>query len=124
MKIVLNENEKNQISSQHEEIDSRIFNFLIRRIIKTTRDINQIFRAGDPDVEIPPNMVTEYRFDGVPNFGWNSYLPKNQIEARILEMLYENDVIDFWPYYLDERDPKRVKIVKTVRKFINFILTD
>jgi hypothetical protein len=39
-------------------------------------------------------------------------------------MLIEGDVIDFWPYELDERDPRRIKIVKTVRKFINFILTD
>lgn len=34
MKIILNEEEKNQISSQHEEIDSRLFNFLIRRVKK------------------------------------------------------------------------------------------
>ena len=30
MKIKLNENERDQISSQHEEIDSRLFNFLMR----------------------------------------------------------------------------------------------
>jgi hypothetical protein len=39
-------------------------------------------------------------------------------------MLVESDMIDFWPYDLDERDPRRVKLTKTVRKFINFILTD
>lgn len=125
MKIVLNEEERNEISSQHEEIDSRIFNFLMRRIIKTTRDINQVFRSGDPDIDIPPNMVTEYRFEGVPGFGWNSYYgSKKHIENNIFRMLVESDMIDFWPYDLDEKDPKRVKLTKTIRKFINFILTD
>jgi len=119
MNVILNENKKN------EEIDFPIFNFLIRRTIKTTRDINQNFRLGDPDVEIPPSAVTEYRFEGLPGFGFNSfYGSKKNIENNIFRMLVEGDVIDFWPYDLDERDPKRVKIVKTIRKFINFILTD
>jgi hypothetical protein len=39
MKLILNENEKNQISSQHEEIDSSLFNFLLRRIKKEKKDL-------------------------------------------------------------------------------------
>ena len=31
MRIIINENEKGQISSQHEEIDRSLFNFLLRR---------------------------------------------------------------------------------------------
>ena len=37
-------------------------------------------------------------------------------------MLYEIDVVDFWIYDLEPSDPKRVKLIKTVRQFLNFIL--
>jgi hypothetical protein len=37
-------------------------------------------------------------------------------------MLYENDIIDYWLYDLDQQDPKRVKTIKTVRTFLNFIM--
>ena len=111
MKIVLNEEEKNQISSQHEEIDSRLFNFLIRRIKKEIYD--------------NPLEVTNYTFEGLPGYGFTNLVSsKKDIQDRIFDMLYENDIIDYWPYDLNERDSKRVKLVKTIRKFINFILTD
>jgi hypothetical protein len=37
-------------------------------------------------------------------------------------MLYENDILDNWIYDLDQQDPKRVKTIKTIRKFLDFIL--
>jgi hypothetical protein len=46
------------------------------------------------------------------------------MERKILNMLDENDIIDTHPYELDERDPERVKIIKTIRKFLNFVLSD
>jgi hypothetical protein len=42
MKIIINENEKDQISSQHDEIDRSLFNFLLRRLRK-----NKINLGGD-----------------------------------------------------------------------------
>jgi hypothetical protein len=45
------------------------------------------------------------------------------MEINIIQMLWENDIIDFDPYDLEEQDPKRVKIIKTVRKFLNFMLS-
>jgi hypothetical protein len=117
MKIKLNENEKDQISSQHEEIDSRLFNFLLRRIKIQEKKFPSYF--GD----IEPFIVIEYTFDGYPGWGFNSFKSKKDIEKSIVDMIWENDVIDFYPYDLDERDPKRVKIIKTVRKFLNFILS-
>jgi hypothetical protein len=45
------------------------------------------------------------------------------MERKIIEMLYENDIIEYL-YDMDERDPKRVKIIKTIRKFIKFMLSD
>ena len=117
MKIILNENEKNQISSQHEEIDSSLFNFLMRRIKKENRKLGNEFYDS-------PLEVTNYTFEGLPGYGFTNLVSsKKDIQNRIFEMLFENDVIDFWPYDLNERDSKRVKLTKTVRKFINFILT-
>jgi hypothetical protein len=118
MKIVLNEEEKSQISSQHEEIDSSLFNFLMRRIKKENRKLDNEFYDN-------PLEVTNYTFEGLPGYGFTNLVSsKKDIQNRIFDMLYENDIIDYWPYDLNERDPQRVKLTKTIRKFINFILTD
>jgi len=116
MKIKLNENEKDQISSQHEEIDSSLFNFLIRRI-KTKEK-----KLGADWGKVEPLIVIEYTFEGLPGWGFNQFRTKKEMESDILNMLWENEIIDIYPYDLDERNPQRVKIVKTIRKFLNFIL--
>jgi hypothetical protein len=38
-------------------------------------------------------------------------------------MLSENNITDYI-YDMDEQNPERVKIVKTIRKFLNFMLSD
>jgi hypothetical protein len=118
MKITLNENEKDQISSQYEEINSRLFNFLLRRVKIKERNL-----GGDYGDEVESLIVIEYTFQEYPGWGFNSFDTKKKIESSIIDMLWENDVIDFYPYDLDERDPKRVKIIKTIRKFLNFMLS-
>ena len=118
MKIKLNENEKDQISSQHEEIDSRLFNFLLRRI-----KINERNLGGNYGDEFEPLIVIEYTFEGYPGYGFNTFHTKREMERFVVDMLWENDIIDFDPYDLKEQDPKRVKIIKTVRKFLNFMLS-
>jgi hypothetical protein len=45
------------------------------------------------------------------------------METKIIEMLCENDIINCI-YDMDEQNPERVKIVKTIRKFLNFMLSD
>jgi hypothetical protein len=50
-------------------------------------------------------------------------MSKKDMEKRIITMLYEKDIID-WIYDMDEQNPERVKIVKTIRKFLNFMLSD
>ena len=114
MKIILNEDEKNQISSQHEEIDQSLFNFLLRRIKKNKRNISRY----SEDLNI-----TEYTFEGLPGYGFTNYVPKKRMETKIIEMLSENDITDYI-YDMDEQNPERIKIVKTIRKFLNFMLSD
>jgi hypothetical protein len=45
------------------------------------------------------------------------------MENSIVNMLYENDMTDY-VYDMDEQDPERVKIIRTIRKFLNFMLSD
>ena len=118
MRIIINENEKNQISSQHEEIDSRLFNFLIRRLKGEERN------WGGNWGDFEPMKIKEYSFEGIPGYGFTGYNSKKEMERKILNMLYENDIINTHPYDLDERDPERVKIVKTIRKILNFVLSE
>jgi hypothetical protein len=70
-----------------------------------------------------PLKVTEYKFEGFPGYGFTDYVPKKRMETKIIEMLYEKDIID-WVYDMNEQNPERVKIVKTIRKFLNFMLSD
>ena len=83
MKIIINENEKNQISTQHEEIDRLLFNFLLRRINIEEKDLGKDW-YGDK-----PLKVTEYKFEGFPGFGFNSFNNRKQMEYAIVEMLVE-----------------------------------
>jgi hypothetical protein len=115
-RIILSEEETNDIKSQHDDIDRKLMNFLLRRSKVEERKID----GGWSDVE--PLIVTEYTFEGLPGYGFNSFASKKEIEKKIIEMLYENDVLDNWSYDLDQQDPKRVKTIKTIRKFLDFIL--
>ena len=126
MKILINENEKGQISSQHEEIDRSLFNFLMRRIKKETKNIHQGFGTNYEFEDFEPLSVTEYTFDGFPGFGFNTFNNKKQIERKIIEMLIEEtDLVGDWFFGPENvNNPERQKFMRTIRKFLNFILTD
>ena len=113
-RLILTEEEKNDIKSQHDDIDRAIMNFLLRRLKKEERKIG--------DFDDNPLIVTEYRFEGIPGYGFNSFASKKDMEKNLINMLYENDILENHPYDLDERDPKRVKLIKTIRKFLDFAL--
>ena len=86
---ILTEEEKSNISSQHDEIDRNLLNFLIRRIKINKRKLNTIFN----DVE--PLEVTEYFFEGLPSYGFNSFDSKKDMENKLIEMLYENNITKY-----------------------------
>jgi len=115
MKLNISENEKDQISSQHEEIDPKIFNFLIRRITV----IERILGFDDN-----PIKVIEYRFDGFPEHGFHSFVNKKIMERKIIELLWEADMIgfDIYDQPTNKLSLEAQKIKKTIRKFLNFIL--
>jgi hypothetical protein len=121
-----NKSKQNEISSQHEEIDSRLFNFLMRRIKKETRNIHQGFGTNYEFEDFEPLNVTEYTFEGFPRFGFNTFNNKKQIERKIIEMLVEEtDLVGDWFFGPENvNNPERQKFIRTIRKFLNFILTD
>lgn len=117
MKIKLTENEKNQISSQHEEFDSRILNFLMRRINVEKRKLGGDF--GD----FEPLTTIEYNFNGFPGHGFNSYQNRSYWERRVIELLEEAEIIpQDWAGDLKVENPERQKIIRTIRKFIKNIV--
>jgi hypothetical protein len=101
---------------QLDEIDKKLYNFLLRRIRINERNI-----GGYTDDD-NPIKVKEYSFEDLPGYGFTDYYSKKEMEKTIIDMFWENDVIDFYPYELDERDPKRVRIIKTIRHFLNHTL--
>jgi len=107
---------RNILKEETEEIDQKVMNFLLRRIKKEERKLGK--NVGD----FKPLIVTEYSFEGLPGYGFSSWLTKKEMEKSLINMLYENDMIDYWIHDLDERDPQRIKLIKTVRKFLNYIL--
>lgn len=117
MKIVITENEKNQISSKHEEFDSDILFFLLRRIRINKRNLNWNYEGS------PPLNIVEYSFEGFPGYGFNSFRTKKEMLESILSLLVEetNFISDEW-FELPSQDPQKQKVIKTIRKFLNGVL--
>lgn len=117
MRIIITENEREEISSQHEEIDSRILNFLMRRINVEKR------KLGGNWGDIEPLTVTEYTFDGFPGHGFTSYQNRSYMERKVIELLEEAKIIpEDWVGNLKDQDLVRQKIIRTIRKFMKLIL--
>ena len=115
MRYRVRENTNDSDSSQHEEFDSTIMNFLIRRIKVEKR------KLGDY-TDFEPLQVTEYTFDGFPGYGFNSYQARSYWTRQIIELLEEAGIIpENWSGDLGGKDPERQKIIRTVRKFIKKI---
>ena len=115
-RLLIEDGEKKDILSQHDNIDQKLFNFLIRRA-KVKKSV-VVSNVGEEPLKII--MVS---FEGHPGYGFNSYDSKRGMESKIIEMLYENDITDYI-YDMNEQNPERQKIIKTIRKFLNFILVD
>jgi hypothetical protein len=117
MKIIITENERKSISSQHEEFDSRILNFLMRRINVEKRKLGGDF--GD----FEPLNVTEYTFNGFPGHGFTSYQSRSYWEKVVIELLEVAEIIpEDWVGDLKVENPERQKIIRTVRKFIKNVV--
>jgi len=114
-KILITEDETNNISDQHSEIDRKLMTFLLRRVEKKERKIGY----GDEY----SFTIIEISFSDLPGYGFNTFSNRKDMERNIINMLYENDIVGDEVYdFKNELDTNRQKIVKTIRSFLNFIL--
>jgi hypothetical protein len=102
--------------TQLDEIDKKLYNFLLRRIRINERNI-----GGYTDDD-NPIKVKEYSFEDLPGYGFNTFHTKREMERFIVDMLWEEGIINIYPYSKNEQDPERVKIIKTIRHFLNHTL--
>jgi hypothetical protein len=117
MRYRIRENNNDSNSSQHEEFDSRILNFLMRRINVEKRKLGGDF--GD----FEPLNVTEYTFNGFPGHGFTSYQSRSYWEKVVIELLEVAEIIpEDWVGDLKVENPERQKIIRTVRKFIKNVV--
>lgn len=120
-KIVLSEEEKNNISKKHEEIDRSIMNFLLRRYSVEEKTLPK-GRWSDED-DLPPFSWTEISFIGFPEYGFNTHMSRKDIEWRILNMLEEAEKLNTDDFRENRGfDANRQKTIKTIRAFLNFVL--
>lgn len=112
VRIILKESEREEISNQYDDIDKGVFNFLLRRYKIEDK------KLGDDQYPINVTVVT---FEGYPEYSFNSFNNKKQMERIILSLLGDAD------RYTDDYDvstlnTKRQIVLKTIRAFLNFIL--
>lgn len=114
-RIILSEEEKNDITSQHDDIDRSLMNYLLRRVKVEDRNI------GDDD---HPINVKEVSFEGTPGYGFNSFLNRKEMQKRVLNFLEETEKVSDEDviYYSGEFNKDRQKTMRTIRAFLNFII--
>ena len=84
-KILITEEEKNEISNSYDDIDRRIMNLLLRRV-----NVNEKQIGSEED----PIKFIEVRFTDFSGYGFTNFMSKKDMERSIFTMLYENDVVE------------------------------
>ena len=122
-RIFLTEEEKNDLSKKHEEIDRTLYNFLLRRytIEEKTLPKSSFF---DPDEDdLPPLSWKEVHFVDFPRYSLSSYMSRKDMEWRLLNMLEDAEKLNTDEFRGNQGfDPNRQKKMKTIRKFLNLVL--
>ena len=122
-RIFLTEEEKDDLSKKHEDIDRKLMNFLLRRynVEKRTLPRTPFFDPDDDD--LPPISWTEVNFVDFPGYGISSYMSRKDMEWRLLNMLEEAEKLNTDDFRGNRGfDADRQKKMKTIRTFLNFVL--
>jgi len=99
--------------------DSELFNFLIRRVRIEIRNLGTDW-YDDKKLE-----VTEYKFEGFPGYGFNSFLSKKEATYKILKFLVEIGLIGDDIFLRGQSlDTNHQKIMRTIKKFLDYIEFD
>ena len=122
-RIFLTEDEKKNISTQHDDIDRTLYNFLLRRytIEEKTLPKSSFF---DPDEDdLPPLSWKEVHFVDFPRSSLSSFMSRKDMEWRLLNMLEDAEKLNTDEFRGNQGfDPNRQKKMKTIRKFLNLVL--
>ena len=122
-RIILTEEEKDELSKKHEEIDRTLYNFLLRRykVEEKTLPRSTFF---DPDEDdLPPLSWKEVHFVDFPRSSLSSFMSRKDMEWRLLNMLEDAEKLNTDDFRGNRGfDADRQKKMKTIRAFLNFVL--
>ena len=122
-RIILTEEEKDELSKKHEHIDRKLMNFLLRRhkVEEKTLPRSTFFDPDDDD--LLPLSWKEVHFVDFPRYGLSSYMSRKDMEWRLLNMLEDAEKLNTDEFRGNQGfDADRQKTMKTIRAFLNFVL--
>ena len=122
-RIILTEEEKDELSKKHEDIDRKLMNFLLRRhkVEEKTLPRSTFFDPDDDD--LLPLSWKEVHFVDFPRYGLSSYMSRKDMEWRLLNMLEDAEKLNTDEFRGNQGfDADRQKTMKTIRAFLNFVL--
>jgi hypothetical protein len=93
-RIILTEEEKDELSKKHEDIDRKLMNFLLRRhkVEEKTLPRSTFFDPDDDD--LLPLSWKEVHFVDFPRYGLSSYMSRKDMEWRLLNMLEDAEKLN------------------------------
>ena len=106
---------KQVLIEETEQFDKRVLTYLRRHANIDEKTI------GDDDWSFTVKSVS-FNIDG-DWYSITSFMSKKEMTNKIINMLDENNVIDFGEYQINVKDLDRQKMVKTVRYFIDSIFS-
>jgi len=122
-RIFLTEEEKDDLSKKHEDIDRKLMNFLLRRHTVKEKTLPKTPFFDPDDDDLPPISWTEVNFVDFPRYGLSSYMSRKDMEWRLLNMLEEAEKLNTDDFRGNRGfDADRQKKMKTIRVFLNFVL--
>jgi hypothetical protein len=120
-RIFLTEEEKDDLSKKHEEIDRKLMNFLLRRYTVEEKTLPRGIWNDEDD--LPPLSWKEVHFVDFPRSSLSSYMSRKDMEWRLLNMLEDAEKLNVDDFRGNRGfDADRQKKMKTIRAFLNFVL--
>ena len=122
-RIFLTEEEKDDLSKKHEDIDRKLMNFLLRRYTVEEKTLPKSSFFDPDEDDLPPISWKEVHFVDFPGYGLSSYMSRKDMEWRLLNMLEEAEKLNTDDFRGNKGfDSDRQKKMKTIRKFLNLVL--
>lgn len=106
---------KNILKEETENLDKGLLNYLRRRVNLETKDLS--FGDGKPLII----KTASFNIDG-DWYNINSFMSKKEMKFRIMNMLEENNQINFAGYDPNVLNTDRQKVIRTIKYFIDGIM--